>query len=34
MNKMSSYKENDIEVLSERLGLSQIINKVLESTDK
>ena len=33
-DKTSSYKMNDIEVLSERLGLLRITNKASESTNK
>ena len=34
MNKMSSYRRNDIEALSERLGSLQITGKALESTNE
>ena len=34
MNKMSLYRENDIEILLEKLELLKIMNKVLESTNE
>ena len=34
MNKMSSYRENNIEALLERLGSLQITDKASESTNK
>ena len=33
-DKTSSYRMNDIKILSKRLGLLKITNKVLERTNK